>query len=594
MGAQWKQAPAFAARKKGGAYEKISYACWCDRALNLATALIELGVTAREHVGLLSDNCFEWILVDAAVQFCGAADVPRGSDITSDEMAYIIAHADVKVLFLENQTLLKKWENLGEKKPVCSHIIIMKVEDGELLPSGVISLAALEKRGKVLRKEGDRCVEERIAQVKPDDLYTMIYTSGTTGIPKGVQLTHASLCSQVKNLTAVLVGGDDAQKLLSPKESIRALSILPVWHSYERIFEMFVVSQGGCTYYSSLRSLAQDLKIVRPNVMASAPRLWEVLYEKIMAEVKRQPRVKRWLFQNVMKRQWLASFFRTWNLPPLPQLRSVVGGALRATISGGGALPPYVDQFFNSIGIAVLEGYGLTESGPVIAVRTPELLKIGTVGPLLTETEVKIVDLESGEILYPNVTQPYLGCGLRGEICVRGPQMMIGYYKDPEGTARALRAGWLHTGDIGVMTVEGCLKIVGRCKETIVLLNGENVEPLPVESRLLQSPFIAQCIVVGQDQKQLGVLIVPTEQALLVCNNNPQQQQQLFSTEIRRLISTEHGFKSFEKIGPWRLLLKPFEIGDELTNTYKLKRHVITERYRTLIEEMFCNTTLPH
>ena len=165
--------------------------------------------------------------------------------------------------------------------------------------------------------------------------------------------------------------------------------------------------------------------------------------------------------------------------------------------------------------------------------------------------------------------------------------MMRGYYKDPKGTTQALREGWLHTGDIGVMTSEGCLKIVGRCKETIVLLNGENVEPLPIESRLLQSPFIAQCMVVGQDQKQLGVLIVPSSEALTQCGNDSQKQQQLFQSEIRRLISTEHGFKAFEKIGRWYLLSKPFEVGDELTGTYKLKRHLIADRYRALIDVMF-------
>lgn len=590
-GSSWKEQPAFATRTKGGLFEEVSYASWCGRAMALATALIELGVEARDHVGLLSDNCFEWIVIDAAVQFCGAVDVPRGSDIIPAEMAYIIAHADVKILFLENHALLTQWRNLGEAPPLCSHVVVMKVEEGATLPEGVMTLASLEALGKRLRGEGDRRVEERMAQLRPDDLYTIIYTSGTTGTPKGVQLTHASICSQVKNLTTVLIGDTkekrDSKKLLSDKEPLRTLSILPVWHSYERVFEMFAISQGGCTYYSSLRSLAQDLKLVRPNVMASAPRLWEVFYEKIMAEVKRQSPLKKFLFHHVMRREWLAALFRRWSLPPLPQLRSVVGGALRATISGGGALPSYVDQFFNRIGIAVLEGYGLTESGPVIAVRTPERLVIGTVGPLLPETEVKIIDLESGKVLYPDLAAPDLGLNRRGEICARGPQMMKGYYKDPEGTARALREGWLHTGDIGVMTPEGCLKIVGRCKETIVLLNGENVEPLPIESRLLQSPFIAQCMVVGQDRKQLGLLIVPSLEALAQQGCEQEKQPQLFQSEIRRLISTEHGFKAFEKIGPWRLLSKPFEVGDELTGTYKLKRHLIAERYRALIDEMF-------
>ncbi|MBX9578664.1 MAG: AMP-binding protein [Chthoniobacterales bacterium] len=586
-GASSKERPAFATRIKGGSFEMVSYGSWCERALALATGLIELGLEAREHVGLLSDNCFEWILIDAAVQFSGAADVPRGSDITPAEMKYIIAHADVKILFLENQKLLAQWQELNEAFPECSHIIIMKGEEGITLPEGVLTLASLEALGKRLREAGDRRVEERIAQLHPNDLYTIIYTSGTTGTPKGVQLTHASICSQVKNLKTVLIGEASSKNQLLGKEALRALSILPVWHSYERVFEMFVISQGGCTYYSSLRSLSQDLKLVRPNVMASAPRLWEVLYEKIIAEVERQSRFKKILFHNVINCEWLAALFRRWNLPPLPQLRSVVGGDLRATISGGGALPPYVDQFFNRIGIAVLEGYGLTESGPVLAVRTPEQLVIGTVGPLLPETEIKIIDLEHGVILYPDPSDRDLGVGRRGEICARGPQVMHGYYKDPEGTMRALREGWLHTGDIGVMTPEGCLKIVGRCKETIVLLNGENVEPLPIESRLLQSPFIAQCMVVGQDQKQLGLLIVPAAEVVTQQTTDLQQQQQIFQSEIRRLISTEHGFKAFEKIGPWRLLTKSFEVGDELTGTYKLKRHLIAEKYRALIEEMF-------
>lgn len=584
---RWGDRPAFATRIKGGAFKAISYSSWCERSLSIATGLIELGVKSQDHVGLLSDNCFEWILVDAAVQFCGAADVPRGSDITSAEIEYIIAHADVKVLFLENQKLLGQWQALEEKRPKCSHVVIMQTEEETTLPEGVLSLSSLEALGKRIREEGDRRVEERIAQIKTESLYTIIYTSGTTGTPKGVQLTHSSICSQVKNLEKVLIGDQSSKNRLLGQEGLRALSILPIWHSYERVFEMFVISQGGCNYYSSLRSLAQDLKAVRPNVMASAPRLWEALYEKIVAEVAKQTRLKKFLFHRVMSCEWLAALLRKWNLPPLPQLQNVVGGALRATISGGGALPPHVDQFFNRIGIGMLEGYGLTESGPVIAVRTPEQLVIGTVGPLLPETEVKIVDLENGNILYPDPTAPCLGVGRRGEICARGPQIMSGYYKNPEGTTDALREGWLHTGDIGMITAEGCLKIVGRCKETIVLLNGENVEPLPIESRLLQSPFIAQCMVVGQDQKHLGVLIVPAVQALTECENNLQKQQQLFSSEIRRLISTEHGFKAFEKIGPWRLLSKPFEVGDELTSTYKLKRHLIAERYRRLIEEMF-------
>lgn len=621
-GESWTAKPAFATRRDNGNFHAVSYREWCDRSLNLATALIDLGVAAREHVGLFSDNRLEWILADAAVQFCGAADVPRGSDITDEEMVYILNHADIKVLFVENSSLLQKIESIKERLPNLCHVILMEGVIPFPSETRLLSLQELEIKGEILRRAGDRRVEERLDQISPEDLCTMIYTSGTTGIPKGVQLTHAAIVSQVRNIP------------FGTSCEFRALSILPVWHSYERIFEIITISQGGCTYYTSLRHLASDFCSVRPTVIASSPRLWEALYERMMKGVQEQQGMAKkmillalWAANTVGEakrffsgqqcdltgRSWISflayalRYSLQWMVALLPFLwldrlvlakfRSIVGGELNATISGGGALPPYIDRFFNNIGIALLEGYGLTESAPVLAVRTLQHQVIGTVGPLLPETEIKIIDCITGETLYPDTSRHDLGKGLRGEICARGPQLMKGYYKDPEGTERVLRDGWLHTGDIGMMTFNNCLKIVGRCKETIVLRSGENVEPLPIESRLLESPLIAQCIVVGQDQKYLGALIVPSLNGLGKHGLNAtslmelmQQREVLhcfFREEIRRLVSAEHGFKPFERIVVWHLLSKPFEIGDELTATYKLKRHVIAERYKEEIEGIF-------
>ena len=281
----------------------------------------------------------------------------------------------------------------------------------------------------------------------------------------------------------------------------------------------------------------------------------------------------------------------------LAKLRAAVGcSAFRGTISGGGALQPHVDEFFNFIGIPVLEGYGLTESSPVLAVRTWTNLVIGTVGPFYPETEIRIVDLESGRVLYPDRSRADRGRGRAGEIHARGPQIMLGYYKDPEGTARVLHDGWLKTGDIGMVTFNDCLKIVGRCKDTIVLLNGENVEPLPIESRLTHSSLIDHCMLVGQDQKHLGALIVPAldgfrSEGLLAANllelaASPKARS-IMESEIRRLISLEAGFKSHERIADFRFVTKPFEAGQEMTATYKLKRHVIAKQYASLIDEMF-------
>ena len=591
--------------------------------MSLATALIELGMEHRDHIAILSDNRFEWILADAAVQFCGAADVPRAADVTADEIAYILDHADISVAFVENDAVLAKVESVRDRLPKLRHLILMDSAEGEghAAGRGFHRLRDLEITGEALRLKGDLRVEERIAAVGPEDLYTIIYTSGTTGVPKGVRLSHRSILSQLENLPFVL-GPDD-----------RALSILPIWHIYERVFEMLSVASGLHTYYTSLRHLGEDLKSVRPTIMASAPRLWEGLYRRIVSTVEKASPVRRSLFHaarfssHAVRRaedflrgrkvdlkgrsapvSLMLGLFHaiSWVIFILPfllldglvlkKLRGIVGGCFRGTISGGGALPPHVDEFFNDIGIPVLEGYGLTETGTVLAVRTWERLIIGTVGPVFPGTELRIVDPVTGFVLCPDASRRDLGRGLRGEIQARGPQLMSGYHKDPEGTARVIRDGWLATGDLGLVTFNDCYKIVGRCKETIVLLGGENVEPLPIESKLLESPLIDQCMVVGQDQKQLGVLVVPSlagfsaagvdasDMASLV--GNPETSR-MIREEVRRLVGAASGFKPFERIATIDLLEKPFEVGDELTMTFKLKRHVIAEKYSAKITAMF-------
>lgn len=614
--------PGFCRKDKSGAFVPLSFRETYERGLDLATSLISLGVQPREHVGLLSDNRLEWIISDYAILLAGAADVPRGTDITDAELIYILTHSDARFVFVENKAMLARVQHCRPQLPRLRGIIVMASED---IPAaeGVHRLDQLIAEGARKRQTGDRTAQERASAVLPEDLCTIIYTSGTTGTPKGVQLTHANMCSQIENLPLVLRPGD------------RALSILPVWHSYERAFEMLSISRGVGTYYTSLRGLAEDLKTVRPTVMASAPRLWENLYLKILSNVKSAPPIRQRLFhlayavtRNVKRAErffkgqqldehgrglfqnlklafkhalfWLASIVPAKLLDGivLKKLRAVVGGEFRGTISGGGALQPHVDEFFNFIGIPVLEGYGMTETSPVLAVRTWKNLVIGTVGELYPHTELRIIDLQNGEILYPDSRRPGGGRGMRGEIHVKGPQVMRGYYKDPEGTARVLRDGWMNTGDIGMVTYNGCLKILGRSKDTIVLLNGENIEPVPIEARLLESPFIDQCMVVGQDQKALAALIVPsfehfrqagfTESNAAELAANPKAGH-LIDEDIRNLINHSNGFKSFERITAWRLVPKPFEVGDEMTNTFKLKRHVITDRYAHLIAEMFPN-----
>jgi long-chain acyl-CoA synthetase len=608
--------------KESGEYRTLSFRELYDRGAALGTALIELGLQPREHVALLADNRPEWLICDFAILLCGAADVPRAADVTAQEISFIVAHSDSVIVIAENPSVLAKVLEVRAALPKVRQIILLQGEPpaGE----GVLLYADLLERGRHLRAAGDRVLEERTQQVRGGDLFTLIYTSGTTGTPKGVMLTHDNMMSQVKFLPFHLDPGD------------RVLSILPVWHSYERVFEMVSVSRGACTYYTSIRTIADDLRKARPTWMASAPRLWEGLYNKILQNVAAQSPVKRGLFRaayhcsrafqrahffltgrliDMKGRSWLESlglalksvaqmalYFVPYKILDglvLKKLRGVVGGEFKGTVSGGGALPPHVDEFFNYIGIPVLEGYGMTETSPVLAVRTWPKLVIGTVGPSWPHTEIRIVDPSDGRVIYPSGVLGKGGRGIKGEIHARGPQVMRGYYKNPEATEKVLRDGWMNTGDLGMVTFNDCLKILGRSKETIVLLNGENVEPVPIEAQLLESRFIEQCMIVGQDEKHLGALIVPSLEALkgqgfnfagLGDAEGDARVTDIVNSEIKRLVSREAGFKPFEFVLGWRFVPKAFEVGDELTATFKHRRHVITEKYAGLIDSIFENS----
>lgn len=621
---RFESLPAFATRETPLKWKPVSYRELYERGLNLATGLIEIGVEARDHVGLFSDNRYEWILADYGVQLSGAADVPRGTDITDDELVYIINHANIRVTFVETEELQDRVLRLRREMPHLEEIILLDPEGR--VKDGVRRLSDVCMLGERLRANGDRRAEERTNNVESGDLFTLIYTSGTTGKPKGVMLTHANMISQIERLPGYHSCTD------------RVVSVLPVWHIFERVMEMYTISFGACTYYSSIRNLGEDMRNVEPTFMGSAPRLWEKLHERILKSVRDSHPVRRLLFhiayflarhykesvyfmtnknlkvrpQPVWKRTLLIPFhalrwlivlpwYGFFNAAVLERIRLGAGGSLKATISGGGALPIDIDKFFNYVGIPVLEGYGMTETSPVIAVRKMNNLVVGTVGPALPDTEIRIVDPESGEILYPNKKHPHEGRGQRGEIWVRGPQVMKGYYRNPELTAETIQDGWLRTGDLGMITFNDCLKILGRCKATIVLSSGENVEPEPIEMRLQQSHFIDQCMVVGQDRKFLCALIVPSpgefrqagfkEQSLADLSKNGEAHD-LIRKEIRRLVSPSNGFKRYEQIRDFRLLPAPFQVGDELTNLYKVRRHVVEKKYAHIIRELYTSEQL--
>ncbi len=287
--------PAFAIRESALTWKPVSYRELYEQALNLATGLIALGVQARDHIGHFGDNRYEWMLADWAVQFCGAADVPRGRDVTEDELLYIIEHAGIQVAFVETDELQQKLLGIKSQLPHLKEVILL---DRKVTPrKGVRGLQEIYDLGAKLRTAGDRRVETSIAGIQPDDLFTLIYTSGTTGKPKGVMLTHANMISQVISLPG--------------KHNIndRVLSVLPIWHIFERVVEMYTISFGGCTYYSSILTLGDDMRNVEPTFMASAPRLWEKLHERIMQNIKASHPVRQVLFHIAyfLSKQYTAS-----------------------------------------------------------------------------------------------------------------------------------------------------------------------------------------------------------------------------------------------------------------------------------------------
>lgn len=615
---KYRDLPAFLTRSSSGEFESVSFSELYELGLQLGTALIEQGFESRGHAAILADNRLEWIIADYAIVMAGGVDVPRAADVTDSDLNYILPHSGSTIVFVENDAVLRKlYENPDSIKKV-DCIILM---DRDATGTGKeLKFWDLIGRGKELRTNSNREMEKRIAMIREDDLFTLIYTAGTTGRSKGVPLTHKNIMSQINRMPIRLKAGE------------RILSILPVWHSFERVFEMICIYFGAGTYYSSIRTLKEDLKKVKPTFMASAPRLWESVYNGAMTTVSKSSAVKQALFKAALffssnvrsAKRWLAfqeldltgrnplaslfiSFFKIIQLilnyiPAivldrivLAKIRQATGGKLKSTVSGGGALPAHVDKFFDAIGIQVLEGYGLTETSPVLSVRTFKNAVPGTVGPIYPKTSLRIINPNTNEIIWTTEENGPKHFGIKGEIHVRGDQVMRGYYLDEDATAKVIRDGWFNTGDLGLMTYNHSLKIVGRTKETIVLLGGENVEPVPIENKLTQSELILQSMVVGQDQKYLAALIVPNPESFPGYKNGPgflspealEDCKNQIQSVIKNTISSENGFKSFERIVDFRILPKTFDIGDELTAKLSVKRHVVTEKYSELIDSIY-------
>ncbi|MDH4198987.1 MAG: AMP-binding protein [Spirochaetia bacterium] len=608
--------------------KSVTYSEVADAVKKISAALINIGVKQGDRVGLIADVSYYWILGNLSIQNIGAVDVPRGTDSTGQELAYILSHSGCGVVMAQNADQISKIESClkSEKKYKVKKYIVLSGALEEKASARIVALEDILKNNSEILKRGsgkkainfDRELELRHKELDRDSVASIIYTSGTTGQPKGVMLTQGNLVSQINLLPGPfeLSSGD------------RMLTLLPPWHVFGRVLEYLFFEAGASINYTDVKNLGDDLKRIKPTYMPAVPRVLEGIYNKIMANVKKGGKENIFnIFKNIslfhyrclkivlgQERRFLPRnpivnialkffcFIAIGLLTPLKivghflvfrKIIAATGGKLRGSISGGGALPEYIDEFFAATGIHIYEGYGLTETSPVLAVRLPGRIIPGTVGPPAPMTQIRIISLEGRDVT--NIP------GAKGTLFVRGPQVMKGYYKDDKKTKSVLdSSGWLNTGDLVQITVTGEISIVGRSKDTIVLRGGENVEPVPIEEKLLESPYIDNLMLTGQDQKSISALIVPSMEAvndycqkhqlphksLEDCANDPLVHN-LISKEIGRLNNSASGFKVYERVTKFKILSKPFEVGDEMSQTFKVKRFVVTEKYAQLIKEMY-------
>ncbi|MEQ9620402.1 MAG: AMP-binding protein [Coleofasciculus chthonoplastes F1-TOW-03] len=573
------------------------------------------------RIALIADNSPRWLIADQGIMTAGAANVVRSAQADPEELRYILEHSGSIALVVEDTKTLTKLRAHLDDLPI-QFVILLSDED-----------SPAEENLKVLNFSevmslGSKATLQPV-QATRQTLATLMYTSGTTGKPKGVMLTHGNLLHQVTTFGIVL----------QPKPGDRVLSILPTWHVYERTVEYFLLSQGCTQIYTTIRHVKADLKAFKPIYMIGVPRLWESIYDGVQKQFREQPPNKQKLVftlldisQRYIKARRIAQGLDLNKLNPSPlerlsasiqaslllpahkladkliyqTVRAATGGQIKTIISGGGSLAMHLENFFEIAGIEILVGYGLTETSPVTNVRRMERNLRRSSGLPMPGTQIRIVDPE---------TRKPLPTGEQGLVLVKGLQVMQGYYKNPEATAKAIDSeGWFDTGDLGWVTPNHDLVLTGRAKDTIVLTNGENIEPQPIEDACLRSPYIEQIMLVGQDQRSLGALIVPNLDALqqwAAAENvtlnlpnsdthkdsesfrtgidlNSKEVQNLFRQELNREVKNRPGYRPDDRIGQFALILEPFSIENGMmTQTLKIRRPVVTQRYRDIINGMF-------
>lgn len=585
------------------------------KTMNLfATGLQSLGVKKGDKVGLFAESNGMWMATSMAILKCGAVDVIRGSNAPIEELEYITAHSDCKGLVLRDEKLYSALKPFLEKFSLDFVIVtyVKKALDTSNVKAKVYSY------GDIL-KLGEENTFKPVEMNRSDDC-TILYTSGTTGNPKGVLLSHENSIYQLE----VVHDGFQSQ----PGEN--TLQVLPIWHSYERIGQCYYVSRGCNLHYTTLAGLKNDLATYDIDTFMSVPRIWEAIRLGVYQKLKQASPAMYNIFDFAIKtsitykihkmygerritNKWNYHFWSTIYhrvirsfIKPLhvlfyktlyKKIKKAVGlDKIRASISGGGALSMQDELFYDAIGVNLRIGYGLTETAPVLTLRNVgDKNFLGCAGSPIAGTDLRVVDPKTFKQL------PTFSKGL---VIVKGPQIMKGYYKDAEATRKVMTEdGYFITGDLGWLTRDNNLVLVGRLKETIVLSSGENVEPVPIEEAILISPYIDQIVLVGQDKSGIGALVVPSKEALEKCGINMKNIQSfknsknilnnseldaLIKSEINTHIEKKPNLRAFEKVKSFSVLDEGFSVDNGLMSaTQKVKRNKVFEKYEDVIGSMY-------
>ncbi len=566
--------------KKEGKYAPISTDEFAERVKHLALGLRSLGYESGDKLVIFSENRPEWVMTDMANLCLGGVTVPIYTSLVPEQIKYIIDNSDAKVVVFSGEEMWEKINAVRSDLVKVEHFITYQDDGAE----GILTFTDVQKRGEKLAEEQPDLFEGLALQVKPDDVASIIYTSGTTGLPKGVMLMHSNFVSNVVAVT----------KIIEFTEQDTVLSFLPLSHVLERMVT-FAYLYKGCSiaYAESIETVAENLLEIRPQIMVSVPRVFEKIYAKVMDNVLASSPLKRKIFfwaarvgreyggKKLLDQPIHGSLQFKKNLAQKLVFSKIIektGGKVRFFVSGGAPLSKDIAEFFYAMGLVVLEGYGLTETSPVIAVNTLEDIRFGSVGKPIPGIDVKIAD--------------------DGEILTKGPHVMKGYYKMETETREVIVDDWFYTGDIGFLDEEGFLTITDRKKDIIVTAGGKNVAPQPIENILKTNPYVSNAVIIGDRRKFISALIVPNFEKLVeyadAHNIIYSDYSDLVKNEwILNFIESEiaratPGLASYEQVKRVALLDREFEIEKgEITPTLKVKRNIIEQKYKPVIDTLY-------